>query len=366
MTRGVRDLGPLRLAVLVLLAVAAYIGWNAFWFLTDDAFISFRYISNHMRGWGYTWNPPPFRPVEGYSNFLWMVLLEGVWRLTGVEPPDAANPVSLLLSYGTLALGFTWVWRMALPPPLARYRFALAVAVLVGVLSNRTFLAWMSSGLETSLFLFCTTLWAVATLELGRGGGPRALAVSCTAAVLTALTRPDGQLMVLASGLLVVGFFLTTPPRGRWVLAGLPLLLDVAHLLWRHATYGEWVPNTYFAKHVAAWPESGLHYALSFILEYALWVWLAVGGAATVALLRRLGWRRAVSAVRARLTARSRSRRCSRRTSRTTPSSSAGTTSSTASTRTSCCRCWSPSWASSRGWRPHRAARRSSGASSSC
>lgn len=300
MTRSLRDLSPSRLAVLVLIAGAAYVGWSTFWFLTDDAFITFRYISNHMRGWGYTWNPPPFRPVEGYSNFLWMVLLEGVWRLTGVEPPDAANPVSLLLAYGTLALGFRWVWRMALPPSLERHRFALAVAVLVGVLSNRTFLAWMSSGLETSLFIFCTTLWLVATLELDWGGGPRALAVSCTAAALTALTRPDGQLMVLASGLLALGFFLRTPPRGRWVLAGLPLLLDVAHLLWRHATYGEWVPNTYFAKHVEAWPESGLRYALSFVLEYALWVWLAVGIAATVAVLRSLGGRRVVSAVSAR------------------------------------------------------------------
>lgn len=291
MKRFMRELGAARWAVLVLLAVLAYAGWREFWFLTDDAYITFRYISNHVRGWGYTWNPPPFRPVEGYSNFLWMVLLEGVWRVTGVDPPGAANTVSLLISYGTLALGFAWVWRMRLPPALARYRFALAVAVLVGVLSNRTFLAWMSSGLETALFIFCTTLWAVATLEWGRGGGPRALAVSCAAAVLTALTRPDGQLMVLTSGLLVLGSLVMAPPRGRWVLAALPLLVVPAHLLWRHAYYGEWVPNTYFAKYVEAWPESGLRYALCYTLEYGVWVWLMVGLAASVAVVRRRGWR---------------------------------------------------------------------------
>jgi arabinofuranosyltransferase len=300
MKRLMRELGLVRWAVLVLLAVVAYAGWREFWFLTDDAYITFRYISNHVRGWGYTWNPPPFRPVEGYSNFLWMVLLEGVWRVTGVDPPGAANAVSLLLSYGTLALGFAWVWRMHLPPALARYRFALAVAVLVGVLSHRTFLTWMSSGLETALFIFCTTLWAVATVELGRGGGPRALAVSCAAASFTALTRPDGQLMVLASGLLVVGSLVTAPPRGRWVLAGLPLLMDPAHLLWRRAYYGEWVPNTYFAKHVAAWPESGLHYALSFTLEYGVWVWLGVGLVASVAVVRRRGVREIARALRER------------------------------------------------------------------
>jgi len=57
-----RELGAARWAVLVLLAVLAYAGWREFWFLTDDAYITFRYISNHVRGWGYTWNPPPFLP----------------------------------------------------------------------------------------------------------------------------------------------------------------------------------------------------------------------------------------------------------------------------------------------------------------
>jgi arabinofuranosyltransferase len=52
----------------------------------------------------------------------------------------------------------------------------------------------------------------------------------------------------------------------------LPFAVPVAHLLWRHATYGEWVPNTYFAKHVGMWPLGGLFYSTSFLLEYAAWV----------------------------------------------------------------------------------------------
>ncbi|WNG58042.1 hypothetical protein F0U59_27275 [Archangium gephyra] len=282
---------PLRWGVLLLLAVAAYVGWREFWFLTDDAFITFRYISNSLRGYGHTWNPPPFQPVEGYSNFLWMVLLEGVWRVFGVEPPDAANGVSLIFSYGTLALGFFWVWRMALPPELARYRFALAVAVLAGVLSNRTFLAWMSSGLETALFIFCTTLWCVAMLEQDREHSPRAVAVACTAAALSALTRPDGMLLVAASGVLVLMKLVQAPPRGRWVLTALPLLAVPLHIVWRRLYYGEWLPNTYYAKHVQSWPESGLRYALCFLIEYGLWVWLVVGLVAAVRLLRGMGWR---------------------------------------------------------------------------
>lgn len=298
MLRTLRALGPVRWGILLLLAVAAHAGWREFWFLTDDAFITFRYISNSLRGHGYTWNPPPFQPVEGYSNFLWMVLLEGVWRVLGVEPPEAANRVSLGFSYGTLALGFLWVWRLALPPELARYRFALAVAVLAGVLSNRTFLTWMSSGLETALFIFCTTLWSLATLEQDRGRNPGALAVACTAAALAALTRPDGMLLVAASGLFVLGNLEQAPPRGRWVLAGLPLLAVPLHMGWRRLYYGEWLPNTYYAKHVGAWPESGLRYALCFVIEYGLWVWLGVGLVAALRLLRGMGWSEGVARLR--------------------------------------------------------------------
>src|SRR5215510_11291258 len=35
-------------------------------------------------------------------------------------------------------------------------------------------------------------------------------------------------------------------------------------------------PNTYAAKVVAAWPESGIRYLLSFVMEYFLWTWLVV------------------------------------------------------------------------------------------
>jgi tetratricopeptide (TPR) repeat protein len=55
-----------------------------------------------------------------------------------------------------------------------------------------------------------------------------------------------------------------------------PFLLPIIHLTWRRVTYGEWLPNTYYAKHVSAWPESGLRYIASFVLEYGLWLWLIV------------------------------------------------------------------------------------------
>src|SRR5688572_25266220 len=49
----------------------------AYRFLTDDAFISFRYARNLARGAGLVFNPGE-APVEGYTNFLWVLLLAGL------------------------------------------------------------------------------------------------------------------------------------------------------------------------------------------------------------------------------------------------------------------------------------------------
>lgn len=106
----------------VSLVYAVYLGWRSFWFLTDDAFIAFRYVSNSILGHGWVWNPAPFEPVEGYTSFLWIALLDGVWRVTGVEPPDSANWLSLGFGYATLYLGYCFAKRLTLPPAMERIR----------------------------------------------------------------------------------------------------------------------------------------------------------------------------------------------------------------------------------------------------
>jgi len=257
-------------------AVALYFGWRLFWFLTDDAFIAFRYVSNSRLGYGYVWNPPPFRPVEGYTSFLWVALLDLVWRITGVEPPVAANYLSLIFSYLTLFIGALMVMQMRLRAELARYRVLLLTLAFVWVISNRTFLAWTSSGLETALFNFCLTLWIYCVLFLPENSQRWAFGVSA-AATLLALARPDGLLFVLVSLVLIaVAIFKDRSAGIRLALAASPLLGVPVHMIWRRLTYHAWLPNTYYAKTVAGrfWYQSGVRYFFSFLLEYALWFWL--------------------------------------------------------------------------------------------
>lgn len=42
-------------------------------FIVDDAFITFRYVKNWTHGYGLVYNIG--ERVEGYSNFLWILLL---------------------------------------------------------------------------------------------------------------------------------------------------------------------------------------------------------------------------------------------------------------------------------------------------
>jgi len=270
----------IRLGVILAGAGAGlYYGWRLFWFMTDDAFIAFRYVSNSILGLGYVWNPPPFQPVEGYTSFLWVVLLDVIWRWLGVEPPQVANYLSLFFSLLTLGLVVWIVMRMSLGERLARIRLLFLALVLLGTLSNRTFLAWTSSGLETALFNFCFTLWIAIAVMSRRRDGLWLFGLTLSAS-LVYLARPDG-LLVLACTLVLSGLlFFSLRSGGRLTvrtLTGLsPLVIPVAHLAWRRFTYGEWLPNTYYAKHVAAWPESGIRYLASFILEYGLWFWIAI------------------------------------------------------------------------------------------
>jgi len=250
-------------------------GWRVFWFLTDDAYITFRYAQNSLLGFGYTWNPPPFRPVEGYTSFSWLVLLDIIWRAFRVPPPQSANWISLAFAALTLGIGARMGMRMRLHRLGDRDRGLLIFIALLGTVTNRTFLAWTSSGLETAMFNFLLTAW-IFVMIFPSENRRRWVLVTAAIATLVYLTRPDGILVILATDLALLIGRLSRSLTSRDLFCALPVLAVPAHLIWRKITYGAWLPNTYYAKQVGAWPESGIRYAASFILEYAVWIWLAL------------------------------------------------------------------------------------------
>src|SRR3954470_2746397 len=67
------------------------------WYLNcvaEDAFISLRFAKNLAEGHGLVWNIGT-QPVEGYTDFLWVLLCAGAMRL-GIDGLAAAQLLSLM------------------------------------------------------------------------------------------------------------------------------------------------------------------------------------------------------------------------------------------------------------------------------
>lgn len=258
-----------------LLLVAVLVGACQLEFLCDDAYIAFRYVSNAHDGHGLVWNRAPFEPVEGYTSYLWVVILWATWSWLGIAPPVAANWLSMGCGVLLMVSVFAFVWRRMRSPE--RWPAGATLLALLLLASNRTFLQWLTSGLETALFNLLFAVWVLLGCRSPKRQDTAWLWQWSLVAALSSLARPDGLLFACASVTLGVWDLCRRQRSWRSVLIGLsPLLLTVSHLVWRFATYGEWLPNTYYAKVVEAWPEAGLRYLAAFSVENGLWLWAAL------------------------------------------------------------------------------------------
>lgn len=252
-------------------------------FVQDDAFITFRYAHNWVSGHGPLFNPGD-APVEGYSNFTWLVLIAAGMRM-GLEPVFFSQLLGLASLVGTLLA----THRAATLICKGAFR-ALFVCGLL--LTNYTFVAYATGGLETQ-FQACLVVWmfvlVIEAVELG-AWDLRRMALISVLAGLAIMTRPDSGLLV---GVIAAGglFGLWRSPLERKdrlrVLAAVSipgLLLVAPWLVWKVGYYGELLPNTYHAKAVGTSIRRGSQYLVVFALSYLLFP--AVGATAVVLVAR--------------------------------------------------------------------------------
>lgn len=272
---------------LLALATAAAHALRLAW-VTDDAYISFRYAENLVHGHGLVYNVG--ERVEGYSNFLWTL-----WCALGIAL--GASPGAWSIAWGVAAyvatLGllarFSWSRRAIARIPVTGEipsepgpRIVLPVAAWLGAV-HRDWAIYATGGLETSLF----TLLVVAGYGLlvdAPERGRRSMAAGAVLA-LAAMTRPDGVLFAAVGGI-----YLLLASRRRWWDAAayvLPLVLLLGpYAAWKLGYYGDLLPNTYYAKSAGRpWYSQGLTYVGLYFAKYwllpigaagCLWAWRRV------------------------------------------------------------------------------------------
>lgn len=238
-----------------------------FWFLTDDAFIAFRYARNLANGFGLRYNPSELIPVEGYSDFLWILLcaIFEYFRLDMLVWPPLAS-----FSCGSLLLWLVYdVLRRHLE--LGLPTAALATLAL-GCFPP--FALWSTSGLETTPFALL--IFAVFERLILRKRGPDAVGGGILGLLLS-LIRLEGLAWFLVIMFLAV-VSQRRRPQGRDESSGHSLLPAVfivgvgyaCYFAWRYWYHQLPLPNTVYAKGEMT-PERllrGVNYAVTFVLTF--------------------------------------------------------------------------------------------------
>ena len=246
-------------------------GTRYFW-LDDDMMISMRYGRNLAEGHGLVWNAG--ERVEGYTNFLWTLVMAGV-HLTRVADARAAVLVRLV-NLGLLTGSFVLSLRLLrVFAPRAR---RAAPLLMVTMFMCPDVILWSVWGFETSLLTFLSLLFLVRLLVHGRDP------IAFAALGLIPLTRGDGIYVFAAYALIAV--VITSERRQTLLWLGAAFVPAILHLAFRRVYYGDWLPNTYYLKvyGVEALHARGFAYGRAFVFDHA--VLLTLAAAAAVRTLR--------------------------------------------------------------------------------
>jgi hypothetical protein len=259
-TRGRRQPHPVLLAGLaffVLLSVAQAL---SFWpQVNDDAYITFRHSHSLASGEGPYFNDG--ERVEGYTNFLLMLLAAGVISVSGAgAAAPAAKALGVACGAGGVLIAFGLA-RLLVRGEDDTDRADLAGLGAAGLIAlSPTWALNSTTGLETTLFGFLLGLGTLLGLQADRDRRWRGAGFAFAAA---ALTRPEGAFLFAVFWLARAAVSLPAAARAGGPRAAFAearargLIADglivtgvfVLHMAFRFVTYdGEWLPNTYYAK----------------------------------------------------------------------------------------------------------------------
>ncbi|MEM6992215.1 MAG: hypothetical protein AAF721_17015 [Myxococcota bacterium] len=261
--------------LLIPLTMLAWQMWVVRMYTVDDAYISFRYARNLAAGHGLVYNLG--EAVEGYTNFSLTVIL-GAGMAVGIDPHPLSKVLGAAAALGTLVVVYRLSNRL-LPltglPCVATWLLA----------TSAPFSNWSVFGLETTIFAFLVllgTLLMFRETEAGKGFVGSALVFAAAG-----LTRPEAPMYLGLPMLLLGRRFVSAQNLKRGLLFAAPLL---AHMIWRKAYYGSWVPSTLGAKtgDMALQIKRGTSYLGGWLDHAGPAVWLALYGAGLAVAKRSL------------------------------------------------------------------------------
>jgi hypothetical protein len=263
-------------------------------FIFDDSFITYRYSKNLAQGYGITWNPNE-PPVEGYTNFLLVVVLAPFIRL-GISPLLVTRILSLICA----GVMFYCLFMISRDQSLSHTSLVIFIPALF-LLTSKTIPLSMV-GLETVLF---STALFVAFLFWGEFSKTKSMHFAyyfgfCT--FIAFLLRPEAFLLLVSIGCITL--IQCVRKDLPWTIA-LKLLKAVIisfifptliYLIWKYVHFGTLIPNSFLIKmsDVGLISHDGLASVRSFIKTNII---IILTSLVSFVVEKNYRWQRAVAAL---------------------------------------------------------------------
>ncbi len=238
----------------------------------EDAAMLMRYSQNLAQGHGIVWNIGQ-PPVDGATDFLFMILLAGLYALGG-------GLESTVLWVGGIAHGVTVL--------LVYYgiRRHFNGGILAGFISAAFLLCgpglrYAEASFGTTFFaLFVCLSWLTAQSAVKKPTSITRAFAFALSGLLMGLTRPEGVLIagfMLLAVLLKLGWKKSS--RILIIFCGVFLILGGGYFLWRWNYFGHPLPNPFYKKGGGSLYTDSLQEAWKALLELSFPFWLvyAVG-----------------------------------------------------------------------------------------
>ncbi|RMF30844.1 MAG: hypothetical protein D6759_11150 [Chloroflexi bacterium] len=249
----------------------AFHGLRYYGFTIDDTYISLVYVRNLLEGNGLTYNG---LRVEGFSNFLWVLLVTGGTLLFRLDPIVVAKGLGFLIALASP--GLVVAVATAVGRPLAGVLAAFWLAL------NPFYAVWSMGGLETPLYASLILVVTLLYLRAARSDRRKDWLVVGGGTGLAALTRPEGFLLAGVVALHVAW------RRRAWLSSQrrrdlLPFVAGWATIVapawgFRWGYYGHFWPAPVYAKMGGGSSQilAGLNYGWDFLQASHYWPLLAL------------------------------------------------------------------------------------------
>jgi arabinofuranosyltransferase len=245
------------------IALAAFHWQSRLAYPIDDTFITFRYASNLANGHGLVWNVDG-PPTEGYTNFLYVVILS---LFRGSDMLLAAQAINCLAVIASAVL----IWMIS-----ARFVQSVLLALASSLAYLLTPMTWANalSGMETVVFGMLLLLGSFLLLRDERPNVSGYLIL-----FLASLCRPEGSLLI---AIWVVYHFAQTGARSLMPALLGALIPTLLYYTGKHLYFGQMLPNSFYIKV----PQEGVYlHGLQAVKLFLLRAWpIVLAGIALIVL----------------------------------------------------------------------------------